>query len=131
MKVYLAGPINGCNDGESKTWREKVKKRLGESNCIDPMVRDYRGTEDQNVDEIVDLDKLDILASDVVLANCWQPSWGTAMEINFAWFNSKPVFCVVQEGTRISPWLRYHSRDIYSNLSDALDIIENISRKNK
>lgn len=43
MKVYLAGPINGCTDAEAKNWREELKTHF--PNAIDPMKRDYRGVE--------------------------------------------------------------------------------------
>ena len=123
MKVYLCGPINGCTDDEAVTWRELVKQRIGEDSCIDPMRRDYRGREDECVDEIVELDKVDIECSDVVLANCWQVSWGTAMEILYAYeFTKARVIAVVPEGTRVSPWLRYHATVVHS-LDEALMIL--------
>lgn len=119
MKVYLAGPINGCTDDEAVNWRELVKDELGAENCIDPMRRDYRGVEDQNVEQIVAGDERDIMASDVVLANCWQVSWGTAMEIHFSYCESKTVLAVLPPGARVSPWLRYHATVLFS-LEDAL-----------
>lgn len=83
------------------------------------MRRDYRGHEDQNVEQIVNGDKYDIRACGVMLANCWQVSWGTAMEIHYAWSIGKQVLAVVQPGTRISPWLRYHAQ-IFTSLEDAI-----------
>jgi nucleoside 2-deoxyribosyltransferase len=118
-RVYLAGPINGCTDDEANNWRDIAKTRLGARNCIDPMRRDYRGREEQCVTEIVDGDKNDISSSDVVIANCWQVSWGTAMEIHFAHSLSKPVIAVAPPGARVSPWLRYHAV-IVRSLDEAL-----------
>jgi hypothetical protein len=83
MKVYLCGGINGLSDDRCRTWREYAKERL-ECETIDPMRRDYRGIEDQNVAAIIDGDKADIDASDVLLVNATQPSWGTAMEVLYA-----------------------------------------------
>lgn len=122
MRVYLAGPINGCTDDEAVNWREVVKQRLGAENCIDPMVRDYRGKEDDSVQEIVESDKEDIYNATVVLANCWQVSWGTAMEIFFAWTMKKKVITVLPPGARVSPWLRYHS-DVVHSLDAALALL--------
>lgn len=122
MKVYLCGPINGCTDDEASNWRDRVKSVLGDGNCVDPMRRDYRGVEDQNVEAIVDGDVTDILASSVVLANCWHTSWGTAMEIHLAHQWNIPVIAVVPPGSRVSPWLRYHAR-IETSLDDALTAI--------
>ena len=121
--IYLAGPINGCSDDEATNWRDLAKERLGAENCLDPMRRDYRGIEDENTDEIVEGDKLDILAADVVLANCWQVSWGTAMEIYYAWSQDSKVIAVVPPGARISPWLRYHTVAVVRSLADAIEII--------
>lgn len=123
MRVYLCGPINGCTDDEANTWREYAKAILGDENCIDPMRRDYRNREDDNVDAIVEGDIADILASDIVLANCWQVSWGTAMEIHLAAEKGIPVIAVVKPGAHISPWLRYHA-EIETSLGRALASIQ-------
>ena len=119
--IYLCGPINGCTDEEANDWRSQVKAAVGEENCLDPMRRDYRGREDECYDEIVDLDKIDIAASNVVLAHCWQVSWGTAMEIAIARLWAVPVVAVVEPGARISPWLRYHSV-VVDSLDKAIEL---------
>jgi|SRR5689334_444912 len=126
--IYLCGPINGCTDDEATTWREQVKKRFGAENCIDPMRRDYRGREHECVAEIVEGDLTDIDNSRIVLANCWQCSWGTAMEIHYAANPSVPraIIAIVPEGSRISPWLRFHTTDIVYSLEDAYKIIEDL-----
>jgi nucleoside 2-deoxyribosyltransferase len=122
QRVYLCGPIAGCTDDEATNWRELVKAALGEEACIDPMRRDYRGREDANVSEIVLGDEADIRDCDVVLANCWHVSWGTAMEIFYAASIDKPVIAVVAPGTRVSPWLSYHAR-VVPSLDAALDLV--------
>lgn len=124
MKVYLAGPINGCTDDESRNWREDVKLFLGEENCIDPFRRDYRGREADNVQEIVELDKRDIREATTVLANCWQPSAGTSMEILYAWAGSVKVVAIVPPNARVSPWIQYHSDYVARSLEDALAKVE-------
>jgi nucleoside 2-deoxyribosyltransferase len=117
MKVYLCGPINGCTDAEAINWREVVKECFPQA--IDPMVRDYRGREAQDYREIVDLDKRDVRAADVILVNYSKPSVGTAMEVLYAWTLGKPVIVWCAESTSISPWLRYHSTAIVHTLDDA------------
>ena len=119
MKVYLAGPINGCDDDEANGWREGVMARHPDLTFLDPMARDYRGREDQCVDEIVEGDKDDIDLADVVLAYCWQASWGTAMELMWAYLGHKRIIVVVPEGARVSPWLRYHSEVVVPSLAEA------------
>jgi len=120
-KVYLAGPINGCTDAECKDWRERAKQVLGEENCVDPMRRDYRGREDACFEEIVELDKTDILGCGAVLVNYNKGSDGTAMEILYAYHNGVPVFIVAPAHARISPWVRYHATCIFHSLEDALE----------
>lgn len=128
MKYYLAGPINGCTDDEAINWREVAKARLGAENCIDPMRRDYRGKEDESVDAIVQGDIFDIHDSNVVLANCWQVSWGTAMEIHYASERGIPVVAILPAGTRISPWLRYFTERIVHSIDAALDIASDLAK---
>lgn len=83
------------------------------------MRRDYRGKEDESVNEIVRNDLLDIRLSDVMVANCWQVSWGTAMEIYFAHSIGTRVIAILPPEARVSPWLRYHAEIVHS-LDDAL-----------
>lgn len=124
MKVYLCGGINGLSDQDARDWREVAKARLSYHGIesLDPMRRDYRGIEDQNVEAIVMGDVEDIRASDVVLVNATRPSWGTAMEIVYARQFGKPIVSVVGDA-RISPWLRFHSTVIVPMLEQALEAI--------
>lgn len=121
--IYLAGPINGATDEEANGWRQAFMARLPRCGFLDPMVRDYRGREDDCVEEIVQGDKQDILDSDVVLAYAWQQSWGTAMELFYAWdrktTGGRKIVVVVPEGQRVSPWLRYHSDIVVPTLEKA------------
>lgn len=125
MKVYLCGPINGCTDEEANGWRSLVKDTFSNHNQkynhpglythfldIDPMKRDYRGVEADVYREIVDLDKLDIRNADALLVYYEKPSVGTSMEMFYAWTLGKPIVMLTPEGTRISPWLRYHTTKI-------------------
>lgn len=110
MKVYLCGGINGLTDSECNDWRSEAK-RLLITETLDPMRRDYRGIEDQSVNEIVTGDQEDIAASDVILVNATKPSWGTAMEIRMARAElGKQVVLVCDRMQKVSPWLRYHTQ---------------------
>jgi len=121
-KIYLCGPINGCTDEECNDWRAEVKKHF--PNSIDPMRRDYRGREIDCVNEIVELDKKDVRACDVVLANCPTPSVGTSMEVLFAWEIGKHVVAVHPTDKKQSPWLMYHAAEVVSTVREAIEIIE-------
>ena len=127
MKIYLAGPINACNDKEASDWREYLKtkfnpvhlhsyaKLLDQYIFIDPMTRDFRGVEGNHTHGIVEGDLRDIEQSDILVANTWQPSFGTAMEIFHAKRLGKHVIIMHPEGP-ISPWLSYFSNQIVHTL---------------
>lgn len=124
MKVYLAGPINGCTDGEANDWRTQAKALL--PNVIDPMDRDYRGKEDESVNDIVEGDKHDINSADAVIAYCPKPSVGTSMEVLYCYKpygQSKPCIVVVPPGSPCSPWLRYHATEVVSTVSEAVQAL--------
>ena len=117
--IYLCGPINGCTDEECCDWRAKVSEAWP-GRCIDPMVRDYRGRETEAFREIVELDKIDVAESDILIVNYDKPSVGTSMEVLYAWQIGKRIIVVCREDANISPWLRYHSTHIVHNFDDAI-----------
>lgn len=120
--VYLCGGILGLSDEAAGGWRRRAIELLAAAGlgALDPLVRDYRGREDDCVQEIVDLDKRDILGAAAVIVNAVRPSWGTAMEVLFAWERDIPVVAWVPAGTVVSPWLRYHSVAVVPTLEDAV-----------
>lgn len=122
MLVYLAGPIAGTNDQQANDWRQRVRTVLDARGIgvLDPMARDFRGKEIENVADIVEGDKRDIEQSDVVVANCWQTSVGTSMEIIYAWERRKPVLVIVPEGKPVSPWYRYHAAKVLTDVNEAI-----------
>lgn len=122
MTVYLAGPINGTSDQEAYGWRDLVRGYGLDVTIFDPMVRDYRGKEHESISVIVEGDKADIDQCDVVLAYCWQPSYGTAMELLYAWERGKRVIAVVPTGQPVSPWVAYHA-EVVSTIEQALELI--------
>ena len=124
VAVYLCGPINGCTDDECNDWRETLMKTYPQA--INPMVRDYRGVEDVAYREIVDLDKRDVRACDVVVVNYTKPSVGTSMEVLYAWGLGKPVVVWCRRDAAISPWLRYHSTCFCHSLSEVVETVERI-----
>lgn len=124
--VYLCGAINGCTDAECKDWRAMATEVLSPHAAIlDPMRRDYRGREDDSVNEIVHGDYEDIAAATVVLVAADRPSWGTAMEMHQAFQDGKTVVAVCGQD-RVSPWLRYHSTKLFRSMAEALEYIRNL-----
>jgi len=122
MKVYLAGPMHRQSDADCKGWRSVAATALGLAGhaVLDPMSRDYRGSEDDNADDIVQRDLEDIEQCDVVLVNACFPSWGTAMELVYAKQYGKQIVAY-SHAPSISPWLRYHTDAVFSDLSLAID----------
>lgn len=145
--VYLAGGINGLSDSDAIDWRTKAKELLPrEIAVLDPMARDYRGKEDENVEAIVKGDLEDIAECEAVIANCPRPSWGTAMEIhwtatkgrNIVEYRSghgeygedisgmrtigyRKVVAIVPAGTPVSPWLRHHTDAVVETIEEAVN----------
>lgn len=115
--IYLAGPINGCSDEQAKNWRASAKQMF--PNCLDPMRRDYRGREAENVTAIVEGDKSDISRCAVVLVWFERSSVGTAMEVFYAWHSHRLVVVVNKSTAPLSPWLVYHSNHICGSLKEA------------
>lgn len=111
--VYLAGAINGCTDAEASDWRKLARTMIEVfgGSVVDPMSRDYRGRElDLGVTrEIVEGDKADIDRCTDLLVYVERPSWGTAMEILYAWERGIRVTIVDRSQTPLSPWVMYHS----------------------
>jgi nucleoside 2-deoxyribosyltransferase len=118
--VYLAGPIYDCDD-TCVEWRRDaaIQLRRNKIMTLSPMNRDYRGREGNPIVRklIVEKDKRDILMCDTIIAVCDQPSFGTAMEILFAWSLQKQILVVTRHG---SPWIHYHATKVFETLDDAI-----------
>jgi nucleoside 2-deoxyribosyltransferase len=121
--IYLCGPIANCSDAECIDWRQEVTKRWS-GKTLDPMRRDYRGVKNAPIKEIVELDKIDICQSDIVLVNYVKPSVGTSMEVLYAFEHGKMVVVVNESQELLSPWLVYHSQLVFPSIKEALDFLE-------
>lgn len=129
--IYLAGAINGCSDIVCKNWREYVKTKLGDRyKYLDPMRRDYRGKEAENAYKIVANDEEDINNSDIFLGYANNPSWGTAMEIFYAYTGEDKPWCrqpieiiLICDKENPSPWLIRHSHRIYKTLDESIEYL--------
>jgi nucleoside 2-deoxyribosyltransferase len=85
------------------------------------MERDYREIEGRNFRRVVEEDKGDIDSCDIVLASCHRPSFGTSMELLYAWERDKDVYAI-SDNDKISPWLLYHSKKYLRALMRSLAI---------
>jgi nucleoside 2-deoxyribosyltransferase len=124
-RVYLAGAINKCTDAECKDWREEAKQLLGEGfECVDPMRRDYRGKELASAPQIVYGDLRDIDSSNIILVRAEQPSWGTAMEMFYAFKLGTKLVIAFTALEHPSPWLRLHCHHLCPHLVEAVNFIK-------
>lgn len=134
MRVYLAGPMHGCGDVQALEWRGLAADRLWRAgiDVIDPSeIGDYRGRED-DVDPamVVSADLEAIASCDMVLANCWRPSYGTAMEIAIAKReHGIDVVAIVPDTRKVSPWLRAHSARIVGSFAHGIEAVLTMSPK--
>ena len=108
VKVYLCGPIANRSDDEAITWRNECSRLLPFCVLLDPMQRDYRDCVTGNERELVHLDKMAIRACDVLLYNCWDVSFGSAMELFYAHSIGKVTITVTDKYAE-NPWLIAHS----------------------
>jgi nucleoside 2-deoxyribosyltransferase len=123
--VYLCGGINGLSDAECKDWRAEATAALAPTfRVLDPMRRDYRGREVENVAAIVRGDLADIAAADVVLVNAARPSWGTAMELVYARLIGLGEIVAFNVPANPSPWLEYHCHWQFVTLAAALEYLK-------
>ena len=122
--VYLAGPIYEQDD-TCVRWRKATHKLLMKKNimCLKPTDADYRGRETIAgiPEQIVKRDKTDIMTCDTLLAKCDHPSYGTAMEIMFAWSLHKQIIVLTNS---YSPWIRYHADHIFPTVDEAINNLQ-------
>lgn len=119
VRVYLAG-----YSFESE-YRRDAKKNFGDKfDLVDPFTdnpaegeADYKG--------IVEGDKELIWGCDCILAYINTISWGTAMEIIYAWENDIPVFIAcINKAHANHHWVKYHADGkIYFSVGSAFGAI--------
>lgn len=139
--IYLAGPICGCDSGEANDWRTYVSDQLRDNIIgVSPLRREpmvgkvYPLSSDDpkfnTVRAIKAKNELDTRSCDLVLAylpkhmNDKRPSYGTIVEMAWAYMLGKPVMLVTDD-----PYLKEHpltssiSSWILEDLDQAVDTI--------
>jgi nucleoside 2-deoxyribosyltransferase len=131
INIYLAGPIEGCNDNEINDWRDKVKGDfLYGIKGINPYRAEEVGTAAfETKKRIITKNYLDIKNCDGVLAwlpvyvNKRRPSYGTTTEIAWAYSLQKPIWIVSDDDfVHFHPAFDYTSM-LFRDLEDAIDHI--------
>jgi nucleoside 2-deoxyribosyltransferase len=127
MKVYLAGSIRDARD--PFTWRRNAIQELPKGwEAIDPLeLGDGIFNENKgDPQDVIDRDLKAIKESDAVLAMISQPSWGTGMEIFYAYSIGIPVigWNPHPAGKLPGPWLRVHCKIITSDFEIVTEYLQ-------
>ena len=99
FRVYLAGPISGCNDAQKHEWRDEIKRRYAAHFDFTDPTSDFWG-ENATPYDIVQADLDAIENADGMLLNMWRESIGSAIGMVHAHRTGRPV--VVANPNRIS-----------------------------
>lgn len=120
--IYLAGPITGSND--AREWRKTACGLLApQLEGIDPLVVEAATI---TPEQVVRLDYSWIERSSGVIARVDYPSWGTAMELVYAYGLKMPIIGW-GEIVKPSPWLFHHLTKHVVGLGDAIDLMKELA----
>lgn len=139
ITVYLSGPMYLGRE-QAIGWRDEVKHNLlmwvrnsSKSNLVhfhilDPCDRWYdKGNDLDHVGGyVVQMDKMEIAKSDVVIVNATNPGWGTPMEQYLAFTTGKMVLAF-SDCDYPSVWAKVHSHQFFKNHVEAADFLCNIA----
>lgn len=125
-KVYLAGPISGCNDEQRHAWRNDTKRGFAdEFTFIDPT--DHLVSRDGSHHAVVVADAEAIRTSDAVLANMWRESIGTSFGILHAHLAGK-IVAVADPNLINSRMAAFYADAVERSLPAALNAIRTFLR---
>jgi len=125
FRVYLAGPISGCNDEQRRFWRRWVREHEPEFEVLDPT--DNLGDPAEDSYDLIRRDLQAIEQSDGVLVNMWKESIGSAIGVVQARRHGKVV--VVADPNRLrNRMLDFYADAVVSSLSEAVRVLRNLLR---
>lgn len=87
LRVYLAGPIRGCNDEQRTHWRNEIKQVLKKD-------FDFEDPAEWTDDYVLSREISKLEACDILLANMWKESIGTTLGVIRARHQGKPVVLI-------------------------------------
>lgn len=134
--VYLAGPIEGCDEDEANGWRLRVQNMLPHNIvgisplrceplkeiCVDKMWTNPRAISTKNWYDTENCDL--ILAYLPKKLNERRPSIGTIIEIGWAIGLRKPLIIVSDDNYLINhPLIKDNSSWCLTNIDDAVEVI--------
>tara|TARA_Y100000389_G_scaffold27752_1_gene23777 strand:- start:1850 stop:2335 length:486 start_codon:yes stop_codon:yes gene_type:complete len=128
--VYLAGPIEGCNNHEINQWRQKCYIGFSENLVgINPYRAETHSDDPEARKRIMMKNYMDTKSCDLILAylpkeiNARRPSYGTTFEIAWGFSLQKPVV-IVSDDVRVHDHpLMDMSGALFWNLDEAIDYI--------
>ena len=133
IRIYLAGTIYKEEPGLN--WKQRFMNILNPHNQ-EPHKYEFFDPDPINEPEfyMVQRDKAEIEKCDVFVAYIERPSFGTAMEILYAYeLKTKPVFIINpngslnnHDGSSTDLWVTYHSSLICHNVEDCAEHIKTI-----
>ena len=89
-RIYLAGPMTGCNDDQKRRWRQDIINRFGNRlEFIDPLDEEF--DESANASDLARADIRAIEEADGLLVNMWRESIGSAIGVVHARQKGRPV----------------------------------------
>jgi nucleoside 2-deoxyribosyltransferase len=124
-RVYLAGPMSGCNEAQVHWWRNHVAEKWRHVyEFVDPsedfLPRDCEEPWDDY--EVVVRDQQAIVGCDGVLANMWKESIGTAIGVFHACVQGKPVVVVDPNRLR-NRTLSHYAREVVDDLDRGVQVL--------
>jgi nucleoside 2-deoxyribosyltransferase len=132
MRIYLAGAIWGIKD--PFTWRKHAALDLPDWEIIDPTKTELfveNEHEDENARKVVADDLRAIESCNAVLAMISEPSWGTAMEMFYAYQLKIPVigWNPWPGGRTVGPWIKVHCNIVTSDFRDVKQFLQTLLAK--
>ncbi|WP_281183969.1 DUF4406 domain-containing protein [Trichlorobacter lovleyi] len=125
-RIYLAGPISGCNEKQIHEWRNHLKERYSNKfSFIDPAEKLFSRVNTDNYApyQIARDDFESIKNADAVLVNMWKESIGSAIGVVHAKKFGKPV--VVVDSNHIqSTTLAFYADAVFNSVNAAMDQIK-------
>lgn len=129
-RIYLAGPMTGCNTMQLHQWRNEVKKKYDkEFSFLDPTARWFGDPLGKSVtpSEIVEADLRYIEEADGMLVNMWRESIGAAIGMVHAHRVGTPV--VVADPNHLgSRMLTFYAVGLETNPLKAMNVLRDVLR---
>lgn len=122
-RIYLGGPINASDD--PYTWREQATE-IATMETVNPLdENDYSGGEHTPRDVVAsDLDLLSACDAVVFRREDGVETWGTPMEVQWAYDRDIPAVCYDPHDSETSVWIRDRSEGVYADLERAVVLAE-------